>query len=418
MKMKWLILGTGLLVLAIALSACAGPAGPAGQAGPPGPVGPEGPQGPAGPEGPAGPAVEPADSGGSSSIGAEYVGSAVCSGCHKDTYDTFMLSGHPWQLTQVVDSQPPDYPFTEIPNPPEGYTWDDILYVIGGYNWKARFVNQEGYIITDAPGSSGNAEYLNQYNFANPDIFTEAGWVSYRSGEENLAYESGPFHTTGYTPQGNQEGLPGLAGAWAEEGVQCEACHGPGGLHVQNPPGVQMTIERDSEMCGECHTSGAADLVDAQDGFLEPLAQYDELLQSKHIVMDCVVCHDPHTGVVQLRQAEEPTTRTKCQTCHFQEAKIVDHPTVAQCVDCHMPRMARSAWGNAEMFTGDIRTHLMAIDPTQVEQFSEDGTSVFFPISLDFACRQCHVEGGKALPKTDEQLIEKATGFHTVTSEP
>jgi hypothetical protein len=60
----------------------------------------------------------------------------------------------------------------------------------------------------------------------------------------------------------------------------------------------------------------------------------------------------------------------------------------------------------------------MAIDPTQVEQFSEDGTTVFFPISLDFACRQCHVEGGKALPKTDEQLIEKATGFHTVTSEP
>ena len=38
------------------------------------------------------------------------------------------------------DGQPPDYPFTEIPSPPEGYTWDDIAYAIGGYNWKAHFI--------------------------------------------------------------------------------------------------------------------------------------------------------------------------------------------------------------------------------------------------------------------------------------
>jgi hypothetical protein len=61
---------------------------------------------------------------------------------------------------------------------PEGYTWDDISYVIGGYNWKARFINAEGYIITDKPGESGNTEYLNQYNFANPIVGTEAGWVN------------------------------------------------------------------------------------------------------------------------------------------------------------------------------------------------------------------------------------------------
>jgi hypothetical protein len=32
------------------------------------------------------------------------------------------------------------YHFTEIPSPSEGYTWDDIAYVIGGYNWKAHFI--------------------------------------------------------------------------------------------------------------------------------------------------------------------------------------------------------------------------------------------------------------------------------------
>jgi hypothetical protein len=54
----------------------------------------------------------------------------------------------------------------------------------------------------------------------------------------------------------------------------------------------------------------------------------------------------------------------------------------------------------------------MAIDPTQVGQFSEDGKTALSQISLDFACRGCHVEGGKASPKTDEQLIDKATGYH------
>ena len=32
------------------------------------------------------------------------------------------------------------YHFTEIPCLPEGYAWDDIAYVIGGYHWKTRFI--------------------------------------------------------------------------------------------------------------------------------------------------------------------------------------------------------------------------------------------------------------------------------------
>jgi hypothetical protein len=82
-----------------------------------------------------------------------------------------------------------------------------------------------------------------------------------------------------------------------------------------------------------------------------------------------------------------------------------------------MPRIIKSAWGNAEMFTGDIRTHVMRINPDQIGQFSEDGTSVLPEIGLDFACRQCHVEGGNATPKSDEELIDKARGYHTPPEE-
>ena len=83
------------------------------------------------------------------------------------------------------------------------------------------------------------------------------------------------------------------------------------------------------------------------------------------------------------------------------------------CIDCHMPRVTKSALGDAERFTGDIRTHLMAIDPNQVGQFSEDGTVALSQLSLDFSCRSCHNENGTARVKTDEELIDMATGYHT-----
>jgi hypothetical protein len=331
-----------------------------------------------------------------------------------EIYDVFITSGHPWKLNKVVDGQPPDYPFTEVSEPPEGYTWDDVTYVIGGYNWKARFIDQEGYIIT------GDADATTQYNFANPDTGKdEPEWVPYHAGEENKPYNCGPCHTTGYSAwpsDAHQDDLPGIVGTWAEPGIQCERCHGPASLHVANPHGVRPMIERDSELCGECHLRGAPEEVNASGGFIRHHEQYEELFQSKHITLDCVTCHDPHAGVVQLRQTGEQTTRTQCENCHFRQAKYQDsqiHPAIGvACIDCHMPRVTKSATGDAERFTGDIRTHLMAIDAEQIEQFTEDGAVALSQIGLNFACRHCHVEGGSASVRTDEELIDKAVGYH------
>lgn len=421
----------GVLFLAVMLlAACAGPPGPAGQPGPAGPAGPEGPQGPIGPEGPAGPPGQAGDVGGageggevvSAGVGAEYVGSITCSGCHKEIYDVYIKSGHPWKLNLVEGGQPPDYPYTELSELPEGYTWDDILYVIGGYNWKARFVNKEGYIITDESGNSGNSEYLNQYNYANDEVGIDAGWVTYHSGEENLPYTCGSCHTTGYSSRGNQDGLPGLVGTWAEAGIRCEECHGPGSLHAANPSGVDMIINRNSDQCSACHLRAEVGSVNASGGFIQHHEQYGELFPGKHIVLDCVICHDPHKGVVQPRQEGEQTTRTQCENCHFEQAKNQNneiHTSMGfACIECHMPRIIKSAWGDAEKFTGDIRTHSVAIDPTQIEQFetitNADGSElqVALPhIGLNYACRHCH-GSGLGSPKTDEELIEGATGYH------
>lgn len=384
-------------------AACSGPAGEQGPVGPSGPAGPEGPQGPIG---------DPGPQGETGPTGAEYVGVEVCSGCHPDIYESFKNSGHNWKLNPVVDGRPPQFPFTRLSQLPEGYTWNDISYVIGGYYWKARFLDKQGYIITDAPAQSGDTSFLNQWNFANPTLGIPAGWTTYHSGEENLAYSCGECHTTGYNPRGTNE-LPGIVGTWAEPGVKCEACHGPGGLHVKNPMGVAMMISRDPEECGACHRRGEVESVNAQNGFIEHHEQYEELFQSKHVILDCVLCHDPHTGVVQLREAGLETTRTECANCHFQQLRDFNHAPI-NCEECHMPRLVKSAWGNPDTYTGDIRTHLMAIDSTQLTTFSPDGTLTTGQIGLDFACRHCHIPG-TALAKTDEELLLNAAIIHSGT---
>ncbi len=392
-----------ILIVALMLAACQGEDGPQGPAGPEGPQGLPGPAGTDGEPGPPGVAGED----GASYAPPTYVGSETCAECHQELSEKFNLSGHPYKLNPVVDGQEPEYPFTDLPGPPDGYTWDDISYVIGGYNWKARFIDKEGYIIT------GDEGVATQYNFYNSDIGLGDEWVPYQAGEK-LPYDCGACHTTGYSPAGNQDGLEGIIGTWAEPGIQCEECHGPGSLHAQHPASFEMKVDRDSAACGGCHYRDVVEEVDSSDGLIRHHEQYEELFQSKHAVIDCVQCHDPHIGVIQLREEEaDKTTRVECQDCHFKESQNfnLDFHT-KNCIECHMPRITMSAVGDAAKFTGDIRTHLMAIDPKQIGQFNEDGSLALSQIGLDFACRHCHVEGGNASPKSDAELIEAASGIH------
>ncbi len=347
-------------------------------------------------------------------FGAQYAGKDSCKQCHTGEYDEFIKSGHAYKLNKVVNGKPPKYPFTEVTELPKGITWNDVSYVIGGYNWKARFVGKDGYIIT---GSAGDSDYLNQYNFANPVVGTDAGWAKYHPGEKR-PYNCGTCHTTGYNPdpETHQDGLPGMVGTWAEPGITCERCHGPASLHVANPYSAKLEVNRDGELCGECHIRESIEAVNASGGFIRHHEQYEELFQSKHVTLDCNICHDPHLGVIQLRKADKPTTRTQCSNCHFQQAKYQDsdvHVVMkVNCIDCHMPRVTKSAVGNAKKFTGDLRTHLMAIDSLQIDQFSADGKTALSQLGLNFACRSCHVEGGKASVKTDEELLKKSYNYH------
>ncbi|MBW7882978.1 MAG: hypothetical protein H3C34_10130 [Caldilineaceae bacterium] len=400
---RWLIVVTlllSLLMFAACTSVQAAQVGPPGEPGPAGPPGPQGPPGPPGPQGPAGPQGEP----GLDYTPAMYVGRDACKECHEEIYTTYMETGHPYKLNKVVDGKAPTYPFSEVPNPPEGYTWDDILYVIGGFGWKARFIDKNGFIIT------GDAEAKTQYNLPNKTLKLGGDWVAYHAGEE-VPYDCGSCHTTGYIPEGNQDGLPGLIGTWAEDGIGCEECHGPGSNHVNSPYLVRMEVDRDSELCGQCHRRGDVTEIDAKGGFIQHHEQYEELFESKKRVMRCVDCHDPHQTV---KYAKGLGIKTACENCHFQNAdyqKITDRKH-AQCVDCHMPRVTKSAVGDLARFSGDIRTHLMAINPNATSQFDKEGAFAQPYLALDFACKGCHNEDGRGPVLEDARLIDVAIGFH------
>lgn len=402
---KW-ELSFGLLLIVLLATACTGEMGPAGPVGPAGAPGPMGPIGPAGED---------------ATASQGYVGSEECGQCHEDEYAKFVLSGHPYKLTKVENGEAPTFPYDTITgglrNPPEGYSWDDISYVIGGYAWKARFIDDKGFIIT------GDENSVTQYNYKNSFVEKPAEWVPYHAGEEK-PYDCGTCHTTGYRPEGHQDDLEGIVGTWAFPGIQCEACHGPGSRHADDPYGVLMRVERSSQLCGECHVRGNPAQIDANGGFEKHHEQYEDLYNSKHFAISCVTCHDPHASALYADDTVNPNQGIVqvCESCHWQNTQQgVEKHLGVDCVECHMAPMAKSAQGNPDLFRADVRSHQFSINTEpDAEQFNEDGTLVMPYLTLQYACGQCH-NGEYAGVKETAVLSAAADGYHdkpTPTPEP
>jgi nitrate/TMAO reductase-like tetraheme cytochrome c subunit len=115
-------------------------------------------------------------------------------------------------------------------------------------------------------------------------------------------------HTTGYDED---------TGSYAEEGVSCEACHGP---FQTDHPAKLMPITPDEELCGTCHTSTT-----------------NEWMASPHREpnVTCQACHNPHS---QTPKAESVTAL--CGNCHKERGDSFTHSTHAgaglECSNCHM----------------------------------------------------------------------------------
>jgi hypothetical protein len=118
------------------------------------------------------------------------------------------------------------------------------IYVIGGYGWKARWLDADGYIITgDTVQWNLATEEFSAYHASDP-IGTKP-------------YDCGKSHTTCWTPTDenglHQYDLPGIHGTFSEGGVTCEACHGPGSELAAAPSASNIIRDNSPELrVAEC----------------------------------------------------------------------------------------------------------------------------------------------------------------------
>lgn len=104
------------------------------------------------------------------------------------------------------------------------------------------------------------------------------------------------------------------------KGVSCEACHGPGAAHVEEPDENLLFAPRGRGYCPLCHgynpsrPSGFPQILPAQHNPGKP----------------CMSCHDPHNPTL-------PHTPEECSACHrsISNVKLVSHHTELPCTQCH-----------------------------------------------------------------------------------
>lgn len=300
----------------------------------------------------------------------EYVGAGRCGKCHAKEYDEWRTSGHARIIRRLADTA-----IGNIPTP-SGHGSKDVSYVIGGFRWKALFLDDKGYLITSTFQGPGK----NQFNIAG------RRWVDYLPGGQ-VRYDCGECHTTGFSPEGHQNGLEGIAGTWRFEGVQCEACHGPGGKHAGT--GLKDDIVINTGVCVNCHGVKPLDEISLEGVFLKEYTEANQLLKSPMSTLSCVVCHNPHPS-------SQGSMRQSCESCHQEAAEEYRGSFMelrgVRCIDCHMPPAVIIAEGNPAIYRGDFRSHLFKIDHREDFPALEKDSRKINPgyLSVDYACTPCH----------------------------
>jgi len=338
-----------------------------------------------------------------------YAGSEACKTCHEDIYTKTTQTAMYHALTVVEDGPPLIPSGSEDLLPPDEYTWSDLSFVIGAYEWGANFVANSGYVVTQKLGS--------QFNVADQTR------GHYKSDIEDGTQEfvCGACHTTGWgevTDVYSPHYINTFPEKYYEEGVRCEACHGPGSVHMSNSSAESIVVDASSELCGQCHKSSENNSIMADGNFIGIGQQYEEWYSSDHSEegITCVGCHDPHASAVHETAPGEGVK--ECSSCHADKNADNHFAKDIACTVCHMPKSVKVAL-EENAYTGDASSHIFKIS-TDASYFMFSGDGLVNKdgegLSLDYVCYQCHKDesgaGGKNSKRSMEVLSQKAKDFH------
>ncbi len=214
------------------------------------------------------------------------------------------------------------------------------------------------------------------------------------------------FHTTTPASGVTRRVRTATNNTFAEPGIQCEACHGPGSLHAATPTRAAVLMDDSAELCGRCHSRPAAatpGLLPA-DRFIRNNDQYSEMKSGAHSDLTCSSCHLHHVGV---RRDQTGGIVKQCTSCH--EGMQVSHFGNIDCITCHMPYATKSA-RSRDKYVADVRSHVFKIHagPEDQAQMFDDAGNVKDGLRRDARLRLLSVPPGRAGRRRIEQHEEPA----------
>jgi hypothetical protein len=307
---------------------------------------------------------------------ARYVGAAACELCHPAESDAQASSAHAHALSPAPTRPAAFPPIQELFRPPRyrfrfRFTEGAFRVVISDsseemdlpVDW-AFGAGEQAMTFVGRLDANSYIEHYFSYYAAIRSLAPTPGHIGLPS--NTLALASGLLypsvdpvtgiikcfecHSTGPPIVGDDNEITP-----AELGVRCEACHGPGSLHVEaaslGEPGKSRRFITNpgrlpggdlNQFCGRCHRTLVPETnfewskpwsVRQQPVYLNRSACF---LQSKG-ALSCLTCHSPHQALTK----DSGDYDRICSKCH--ESRT--HPTVsgkaeATCVGCHMPRVS------------------------------------------------------------------------------
>jgi hypothetical protein len=341
-------------------------------------------------------AEQPIDIKAATSQPKAFVGSDTCKMCHLEHYDSWKMTQHSRMLQDAKANQDAiivpieekriredlaklskklKVPADQIYVP----KIDEILYTIGS-QWKQRFLVKKDDTLFISP-IQYNADTHRWVNYHEKD-WDKRPWL----------LKCGGCHATGVDLEKN---------TFKEPGVACEACHGAGSWHaalpktavfekrqtIVNPAKLTMGVA--VQICGSCHNRGKSTKVkgagwpvkyapgkaletyykstsfeagDVKHVYANEFSkghhqQFIDWSQSKHAMegVTCASCHYVHQiGLPPTRSQTLAAGSKQCLSCHVMLNNNLAHSihSFANCVGCHMPRIAKSAE------SGDIHSHV------------------------------------------------------------
>jgi hypothetical protein len=324
-----------------------------------------------------------------------YVGSDTCKMCHLEHFDSWKMTLHSRMLQDAQKNK--DAIIVELDEKtiredlskisglkvPADQIWipkvEEVKYTIGS-QWKQRYLVEKDGKLFISP-IQYNAESHRWVNY-NEDTWDKRPWI----------LGCGGCHATGVDLDKNN---------FSEPGVACEACHGKGSWHAALPKTAvfekrqtivnpaKLTAGTAVQICGSCHNRGKATKHEKAEWAVgyEPgkslsayfkstsfaagdkrhlyanefskghHQQYIDWEQSKHYYegVSCTSCHYVHqVGVPPTRSQTQAAGSKQCLSCHEVINNNLAHSihSFANCVGCHMPRIASSAE------SGDLHSHV------------------------------------------------------------